>query len=99
MPYLVCYDISSTKKRSKIAKELVNSGFVRIQKSVFIGMISSTGVSLLAKRLQALMGHKTAGHDKIHFLKIHEQALLNMLMLGQEMDTRLLLGKDRYLIL
>lgn len=37
----VAYDIKNNKNRSSLIKELQNIGFVRVQKSLFLGDISS----------------------------------------------------------
>lgn len=37
MPWLISYDIEDDKRRLKIANRLLQAGFVRLQKSVFVG--------------------------------------------------------------
>lgn len=37
MPWLICYDIENDQRRLKIANRLLEAGFVRLQKSVFVG--------------------------------------------------------------
>ncbi len=39
MRYLICYDISDDKQRTRIAKRLRQLGMKRLQKSVFIGTL------------------------------------------------------------
>ena len=36
-PYLILYDISDTRQRNRIVKEIKKRGLYRIQKSVFLG--------------------------------------------------------------
>ena len=44
MNYLVSYDMSNNKNRKKISDYLLEKGFLRIQKSVFLGEIVKTKI-------------------------------------------------------
>ena len=39
MNYMVSYDISNNKVRKLVSDHLINNGFIRIQKSVFLGEV------------------------------------------------------------
>ncbi|SEJ81925.1 CRISPR-associated endonuclease Cas2 [Cyclobacterium xiamenense] len=54
MMYLIIYDISENRIRSKVAKLLVSRGYERIQLSVFAGPFSPMADAHLWKRLQIL---------------------------------------------
>ena len=37
MNYMISYDISNNRVRKLVSDHLINNGFIRIQKSVFLG--------------------------------------------------------------
>ena len=99
MPYLICYDITSNKKRNQASRFLIQSGLVRIQKSVFIGSLSSSGLEGLKNRLQKLKQKNPGPEDKVHILKIHQQAATEMTMIGAQMDMRFVLASEKVIFL
>ncbi len=54
--YYAVYDISDDKTRSRVVQALKDIGFVRIQKSVFCGSLSSQQKKDLAERLKRIAG-------------------------------------------
>ena len=54
--YYAVYDISDDKTRSRIVQALKDIGFVRIQKSVFCGSLSSQQKKDLVEKLKRIAG-------------------------------------------
>lgn len=61
MLYLACYDIESNRERLRIANHLLDLGYERIQKSVFVGLQNPEERSKLQEWLNANFGHKLTG--------------------------------------
>lgn len=68
MKYLICYDISETKVRTKIAKSLQYFGLYRLQYSVFGGEIKEKHLRLLVSKLKKMSIEK--GKDSILILPL-----------------------------
>lgn len=98
MPYLVCYDISNNKKRALIAKTLKKHAYVRIQKSIFIGISSRPSRKKLKKCLASIMNAKHHPDDKCYILRVRKREFKAMMMLGARMNPALALGRDKWLI-
>ena len=49
MNYILSYDISNNKTRNFISGLLIDSGFIRVQRSVFIGEISNIKINNILK--------------------------------------------------
>ena len=56
MHTLVIYDISDDEIRQKAAEACKEAGLVRIQKSAFLGVISSQARKNLRRRLEKILG-------------------------------------------
>lgn len=63
MVYLVAYDISNNKKRTKLAKELEKAGGLRVQKSVFEIELKKEKLRKLKPKLHRFRG----GGDSIRY--------------------------------
>lgn len=79
MKKIFCYDISSPKRLSKIAKELNKSGY-RIQKSFFSCSFDNNNDELLA-RIEKLID---ARNDKVAIYTICDKCLNNGYYIGCE---------------
>lgn len=53
--YLVCYDISSDKRRKKLSDFLKDLGLVPMQKSVFYGDLKSAESKALARMVREIL--------------------------------------------
>ena len=62
MIYIVAYDISSNKRRTRVAKALQSWGY-RIQKSVFQLRLDAAGLNAMRARLAALINE---AEDVVH---------------------------------
>jgi CRISPR-associated endonuclease Cas2 len=72
MPILVCYDIENDNLRTKLANKLTETGFVRLQKSVFLGSPDETLWNRVQNWLQ--LDYKTLlqSQDSILLLQLTE---------------------------
>ena len=75
--YVICYDITKTKVRNKIFKELKNYG-KHTQYSVFECNISKKQLQVLMNKLQKLMEKEEEGNIRIYTLceKCYAQSIL-----------------------
>lgn len=56
MMYWVIYDISDNKCRLKVSKICKNYGLVRVQKSSFLGTLTSNKAEMLAMEISEIIG-------------------------------------------
>jgi CRISPR-associated endonuclease Cas2 len=97
--YLVFYDITDDKPRNKAAQLLEQSGFVRIQYSVFCGLRHPAGHPVLWKNLQKLIEKAARPGDKLYVLAVNKKNFRNMKIAGTfELDMAYLLGEKLTLI-
>ena len=80
MIYLVFYDITNTKSRTKVANRLVDMGYERIQYSVFTGLNDPVTNSNLWEFLKLNIDSEC---DKLYVLKVSKKAFKTMSKLGQ----------------
>lgn len=99
MTYLVVYDITNNKKRSKVAKVLQQYGGIRLQKSVFFIDLSQSGLSGLEQNLQNIWLKPKHSPDQLLIVRIHRSAFNKMKIIGQQFDPILALGNAKTLII
>lgn len=99
MTYLISYDITNNKKRSRISKTLKKYGGIRLQKSVFFIDCSQSGLRGLTQNIQKLFRGSKSASDQVLIVRIHQSAFYNMKIIGQQFDPVLALGKDKVKIL
>ena len=76
MNYLVSYDMSNNKNRKKISDYLLEKGFLRIQKSVFLGEIVKTKIEDILENICLFLDKEEASLvcipiDKDNYEKIY----------------------------
>ena len=71
MKYLICYDITSSKRRAKLSKYLCGKGD-RVQKSFFSCIITNTDISEVKMKLETIIDKKK---DKIAIYPICDKCL------------------------
>jgi CRISPR-associated protein Cas2 len=90
----IFYDIENNKVRTKIAKYLLRKGCIRVQKSVFLAQLDRKvfqDIHTTIKKVQDLYENT----DSILFLQVAEDELRSMRMVGQNIDTDLIIhGKN-----
>ena len=91
MTFLVFYDISNNRIRTKVAKRLLAFGFERIQLSVFCGLYHPKSNKVLWKELETLLA--TEQTAKFYVVKTSKKQFKNMDFLGSlDWDINYLLG-------
>ncbi len=99
MIYLLFYDISDDRARTKIAKLLIAEGYERIQFSVFTSIFNPFANKLLWESLQRLCASATDNeNDKLCVLNISKLNFKNMKIIGKfEPDMAYLTGEKQTL--
>lgn len=90
MIFFVMYDIENNKVRTHIAKYLVRSGCVRIQKSVYLAQLDKKKFDELHQTLKEVQ-EIYENNDSIIFVPVATDALTNMKILGQKICLDLVL--------
>ncbi|WP_291256107.1 CRISPR-associated endonuclease Cas2 [Fusobacterium sp.] len=80
MNYMVSYDVSNDKIRRLISDYLKNIGFIRIQKSVFLGEVKLEIYEKMTKEIDALIDKKS---DSICCIPISKNDYFNILSIGK----------------
>ncbi|OKH33838.1 CRISPR-associated endonuclease Cas2 [[Phormidium ambiguum] IAM M-71] len=80
MFYLICYDIVSDRRRTKVAKLLEAYG-LRVQKSVFECVLDEKQQEGLQKRLMKLLNKR---EDQIRFYPLSAHCRDKVLVLGTQ---------------
>ena len=79
MNYMVSYDVSNDKIRRLVSDYLKNVGFVRIQKSVFLGEVKLEIYEKMTKYIDTLINKKS---DSICCIPISKNDYYNILSIG-----------------
>jgi len=80
------YDISSNKKRDKIVKLCKDYGLYRVQKSVFLGTITSNEIDELVLQSKELINEKK---DSVYIFPMCNDDFKKVKLLGQAFDKKL----------
>lgn len=80
--YYAVYDISDDKTRLRIAQALKDIGFVRIQKSVFCGSLSSQQKKDLVEKLKRIAGED----ESIYLILACQTCFGKVTIIGQGFD-------------
>jgi len=81
----VIYDIVNDRQRGKSARACLQSGLVRVQKSVFLGTLADNERDELAIRLEALID---ADCDSVYVFPMCRPDFAKVVLLGQAFDRR-----------
>lgn len=93
--YLITYDITSNSLRTKLGNILLEHGYERVQKSVFIGLLVPKQIITLQKLVLTIDNTS----DSIFIIKIPITNVLNMGKFGiLDVDLEYLCGMKRSLI-
>ncbi len=96
--YLVFYDISNNKIRTKVAARLIQEGYDRIQLSVFVGIKNPKQNTVLWEELNTKMAEDSEA--KLYVLSISENNFKNMLTIGRsDYDIDYLTGNKHSLFI
>lgn len=97
MVYLLCYDIKTNSIRSKIAKKLIENGFERIQKSVYLATTNPQRNKILWNTLEKLILQDKGVVLVIPLSKNNFRSLKKIGIF--ELDIAFLLGEKHSLII
>lgn len=99
MIYLVCYDISENKLRTKVSDLLVTEGYERIQYSIFAGPTHPVLNTALWKRLEQLLERSGSAEYKLYVIPVPDQRFLGMDIIGDMgLDLEYVAGKKSTVI-
>lgn len=85
MKYIVTYDISKGKFRKQISDFLISEGFIRVQKSVFIGNSNLKYIKKIKEELNFFMNEVT---DSVLICPISMESLENSIFVGITFDIK-----------
>ncbi|MBK9152244.1 MAG: CRISPR-associated endonuclease Cas2 [Saprospiraceae bacterium] len=94
---MICYDIENDRFRNKLATKLLHFGFYRIQKSVFCGQHTPAQWERCKDIITKLFQRHGEEGDKIFVIILSKRMLEQMEVLGEEIDTDLILDKKLWL--
>ena len=98
MVYLLCYDIPTDSIRTKIAKRLIQEGFERIQKSVYITTSNPENNTALWKMLTTIINKEKEAI--IFIIPLTRNNFRSLKKIGTfDLDIDYLLGEKRSLII
>lgn len=97
--YIVCYDISNNRQRSKLSKLLIQHGLVRLQLSIFIGKLPKKRRLQIENWIKAEL--TLDQNDKIAFIPSTHKHLKEMNIFTQTKPdySIILLGPQHTLII
>lgn len=81
MPYLISYDIENDRLRDKVAKRLLASGCIRLQKSVFAGSVADSVFKELSRWLHDAV---IDPGDSVFILDIGPETLKRTVWIGRQ---------------
>jgi CRISPR-associated protein Cas2 len=100
MMYLITYDLTDDRARTKVAKLLEGHGYERLQYSVFCGLEDPQRLAGLWAQLTSLCTAPTAGATaRLCVLRVPVGHFRQMQCLGQPPDLDYLTGHQHTLIL
>lgn len=82
----VIYDISSNKRRNKVARACLNKGLYRVQKSVFLGELNTNQIDEMAMMSEELIDGET---DSVYIFPLCQEDFAKVRVLGQGFDEKL----------
>ncbi len=99
MAHLVCYDIADNSLRTKIGKKILEAGLDRINKSVYLGTITESGLKQLEVWLNSQMNTSSDSQDSLIIIPVNAQQIQQMRVLGRnDLDKDELSGDKSTLI-
>ena len=100
MPHLICYDITGNTLRNKLAKTIIASGLDRINKSVYLGTISDSSLTLLENNLNQAIAKKGEPQDSLIIIPVLPHQINSMRVFGNnDLDKEELTGTKHTLII
>lgn len=94
MRCIISYDISNSRVRTEFSKFLKSEGFIRIQKSVFLGEIKKKKLKKVVKRVENIIDYN---EDSIYFFKMCEKDFNKIAYFGKNIEINYF-EKDFFII-
>jgi CRISPR-associated protein Cas2 len=91
----VIYDIADDRRREKAARASLQSGLIRVQKSVFLGTLDDNPRDELVLRLEALI---EPGHDSVYVFPMCRPDFAKATFIGQAFDRERVVDELRTLL-
>jgi len=82
----VVYDITNDKIRNKVSDACIDSGLYRVQKSVFLGTLSSNERDTLALKCEELIDKQV---DSVYIFPMDKKSFESVKLLGQAFNKDL----------
>lgn len=95
MTVLVTYDIKKNKLRTKIADSLLEIGFTRVQKSVYLARIKKKTLDKWLKKYEP----KLETDDKLYIINLSESRLRQMYAWGFDQNMDMILSRTKTLVI
>jgi CRISPR-associated protein Cas2 len=100
MTYLICYDISEDRLRTRIAKRLERAGCVRLQRSVFVAPdFDARRLGILRGALLKMFPATLGYEESLLVIPIERDNLSSITLLGDTVRTEELLKKVLFTIM
>lgn len=87
MKVFVIYDITENKIRDRVIKILRNFGFLRVQKSVFLGDVSFENINFIEKNINAVINFS---FDSIYIFPVSKKEYEKCDFLSKEKSYKIL---------
>ncbi len=94
---LVTYDIENNQMRTKMAKLLLQFGFIRLQKSVFCGQHNEDQWNKCKSKIDQNFEKWHSEGDSLYTIIIGRKSFEKMLILGEIPDFDMILNKKSVL--
>jgi CRISPR-associated protein Cas2 len=92
MTYLICYDISEDRLRTRLSKRLERAGCVRLQKSVFVAPnFDARRLEILRGSLLKMLPPQLGLEESLLLIPIERDNLSSIILLGDAARTAALL--------
>lgn len=95
---MAMYDIEDNKVRVLLAKYLLRTGFIRIQKSVYVGRLLRKNLRKLQADL-AEVNELYENADSIIILPLHGESLADGKIIGKEVNLSMLLTRPNVIVI
>lgn len=95
---MAMYDIEDNKVRGLLAKYLLRVGFIRIQKSVYVGRLLRKNLRKLQADL-AEVNELYENSDSIIILPLHGESLADGKIIGKEVNLSMLLTRPNVIVI
>jgi len=93
--YYAVYDVSDNQTRTRVAQVLKDAGFVRVQKSVFCGSLSSQQKKDLVEKLKRI----AASSDSVYLILTCHKCFGKVTIIGQGFDQEYVAGELEGLVI